>query len=136
MAITVFKKTDRIWIDVGEAKFAFSPIDVQEKQKLYSKGSSIQENQEQALQFAKEIVRLTLKDCEGLVNSDGSPYQLSFDSSGYLSNDNIEELLNTDIAGLLITMSSSFLAGMPSGEYVINPADGKPIEGVKVVKKS
>jgi hypothetical protein len=136
MAITVFKKTDRIWVDVGEAQFAFSPIDVAEKQKLYSKASSIKDDEQNSLAFAKEIIRLTLKDCKGLFNSDGTEYKLTFDSSGYLSQDNIDDLLNTDIASLLVTMTSSFLAGMPSGEVIINPADGKPIEGVKVLKKT
>lgn len=136
MAITVFKKTDRVWIDVGEAQFAFAPIDVQSKQKLYAKAGTIKDDDTMGLEFAKDIVKLTLKDCKGILNSDGSDYKLIFDSNGLLCDDSIEDLLNTDIAAQLITITSSFLAGMPSGDVIINPADGKPVEGVKVLKKT
>ena len=135
MALVIYKKTDKVWVDIADTKFAFSPLTIQEKQKLFSSSQRL-ESEEENITFAKDLLKLTLKDCDGIKNADGSDYKFSFDSNGNISDDNINDLINTDISALLITSASSLLAGMPSGDTIKNPATGEVLEGVKLVKKS
>jgi len=135
MALVIYKTTDKVWIEIGDVQFAFSPLSLQDKQKVFAEGKALQGEVEQ-MQFAKRLLALTLKDCKNIQLPDGSEYRFNFNANGELADENINDLLNTDLAGLLIETTSSLLQGVPSGEAVINPGSGLPIAGVKLLKKS
>ena len=134
MAITVRKATDRIEIQIGDAKFKMAPLSQDQKIKLMEyvsmDGGSRVEN---LAKMSFLSVKFVLKEASGLVYADGSEYKLELDNDGLVSDKSISELMNTEISQELLTCSQSFMQGIP--KEIINPMTKKKFENVEIISE-
>ena len=78
-----------------------------------------------------KALKVSLKDIKGVVEDDeGTEYKLEF-IDGEVSDECINDLLNMPYSNKISTICTSLLAGVPDK---ILDAEGKPLEGVSIVK--
>ena len=131
----IYRTTDRICVKIEDVTLKFSPLTLDQKSEI----------QQELLSSMKEVdiakasrgimlaLKYGLKHIEGVEDSDGKPYQLTFDNLGHLAEECIHDLLNLDISNKLALVSSSFVKGVPK---VFTNRDGKPIDGVEVLNQA
>lgn len=134
----MYRPSDRIKVTFmmgtpSEFTASFAPLSVADKTRLMGMVGSAQEDSIALFEFAKTVLKTTVKSVEGIKLTDGSSWELKFDS-GIVTEESIMELLNTEVAESLTLVGSLFLRGVPKEGEVIDPRSNKPIEGV-VVKK-
>lgn len=130
----VFRLTDRIplSIKIGEETIFFlvRPLSFDEKAKISSLAmidSGLERRD--SLAAVKMCLKHCLKDVKGIKNHDDTDYKLEFDDAGNLSDQCIDDLLNCEVSASLIMASFSLVQGI--SEHVVDPTNGKIIEGIK-----
>lgn len=77
----------------------------------------------------KEIHGVTVEDEEG----NETPYKLSFEDNGDLTDECIDDLLNMEESNKINAICSSLIGGVPTG--TIKDNNGNPMEGVSIIAK-
>lgn len=125
----VYRTSDTFDIKVGNVVFKISPLDYKVKSDMQA---SVMAGK--PMDAAVMALKHSVKDVEGLNLPDGSKYELEKDDSGLLTENGINDLLNIPEAAKLNIIAVSLIHGIPEGEF-IDPDTGKPMDGVKFVKK-
>lgn len=134
MAIKVFKKTSRIPVKIGDAVFKLAPMDQEQKTELMQYISLDGGNRiENLAKISFLSCKYTIKEIEGLVYEDGSPFELSFDEKG-VSDKSLSELMNTEISQELLSACQAFLQGIP--KEILDPQTKKKFKNVEILSES
>jgi hypothetical protein len=131
----MFKKSDRIAVEfAGEESFTlyFSPLTMAEKTMFVQTAGKTQQDPMAMLEFAKAVLGATLKSCKGIKLGDGSDYAIEI-VDGKVSDACLDDLMNLDCAGKVITVATKFISGVPSNGMVLD-MQGQVLEGVTVKK--
>jgi len=129
----IYRRTDRIEIKVRDIVVKIAPLTVHQKTEIQqamlngARNSDIKEKTRGTLLALKYAV----KDIQGVQESDGSPYVLSFEGE-FLTDDCVNDLFNLEIARELTMVCAGLINGIPS-EFT--DQFGNKIEGVEFVKK-
>lgn len=121
----------RIPVKIYDVTFYISPLTTAQKAELAQldqEGNMIQSYFDKA----KLAFRMCLKDIDGAQDETGAAFKLSFDEEDRLTEDCCETLLNGECSQELLIACMNFFNGVPK-EFV-NPATGKPLEGVSIVQ--
>ena len=132
MAFKIYKCSDRIEVNIEGISIFISPLSYQQKmnlQDLMLKASNGDMNS--AMAAVVSALKMSIKDIKGVQDADGNEYKLEFDNNE-LTEESVNDLLNMPISGKISTTCTSLLAGVP--DKIIG-ADGKPLEGVSIIKK-
>lgn len=133
MSVKIYRATDRITLKIGELVFKLAPLSYYQKMELAQlgqvKGGEVIRNHRDA---TIKAVQYSVKAVEGLETCDDRPYELDFDSNGILTDTCVNELLNIEMSDKLIFSCFNMLEGLPS--KIKNPATGKVVKGVEIVK--
>lgn len=98
----VYRTTDRIPVKMGEVTIWVSPFSYEQKVKL-SQATKLVSGEEvmDAGKVALLSLKFSVKEVEGLVDTDGQPYELSFDADGTLTEECVGDLMQLDNSGSL-----------------------------------
>ena len=75
-------------------------------------------------------IKLSVKEISGLVDSDGKPFELEFDSNGCLEDSCAEALCAFDGDEKLTTACLAIYRGFPKEKFLIDD-QGKKVEGIE-----
>ncbi len=128
----IYKRTDRIVVKIDDITVKLSPLSLDQKTEIQQAmlvGSS-KGNIKELTRGISLSIKYALKGMEGVVDSDGNPYTLHFENE-ILSDSCVEDLMNLEVTKKLYTVCSTLANGIPA-KFV--DEDGKPIEGVELVK--
>lgn len=125
----VYRISDTFDVKIGQVTFKISPLDYKTKADMQSKVIS-----GKPMDAAVLALKNAVKDVSGLKLPDGSSYKLEMEENGSLSDNTINDLLNIPEAAQLNVVAISLIHGIPQGEF-LDPETGKPMEGVKFIKK-
>lgn len=125
----VYRVSDTFDIKIGNTTFSMSPLNYKVKADMQANVIA-----GKPMDAAVLALRNSVKSVKGLKNPDGSEYELEFNADGSMKEECIDDLLNIPEANSLNVIAISLIHGMPQGEF-IDPETGKPMEGVKFVKK-
>lgn len=128
----IYKTTDRIKVKIDEIEVSLAPLTLDQKTeaKVLQATGKVERNYKKVQDGVLLLIKYALKDIKGVKNLDGSDYKLEFENN-MVSDSCINDLLNMEMHPKLIMICSSFANAIPS-QFVDN--DGKPIEGVELVK--
>jgi hypothetical protein len=125
----IHKITDKIKVKIGEIAFWVSPLSWDQKQDILS-DAKMNDGKVSNRNSTYKCIKYAVKDIEGVVLSDGSPYTLKLEN-GVLSDESVEEILNLELSPRLIMTCYSLVHGVPN--KIFNPVTGEPLEGVEIV---
>lgn len=130
----IFKSTDRVKIKIDDVTITVTPFTYEQKIEVQSIMLQAAEgNIIKGIEGAKLALKYSLKEIEGVELMDGSSYELELEN-GVLTDECVEELLNSEITTKLTLISIALLTGIKS-EF-LDPQTGKKLEGVSLVKNS
>ena len=125
----IYRKSDRLKIKIDDLQFVISPLSLHEKtevQQLMVEAQS-KGNIGKLTKSICKTIQYSLKDINGLYDCDDQPYKLSFDDSGMLTDECLDELMNLELSDRLQQVCVRLLGGIPK-EFLDD--NGNPIEGV------
>jgi hypothetical protein len=128
----IYKTTDRIPVTIGELKVWVSPLSLDQKMRLRNLINQSAGEENTSFAFALELLRLSVKQVEGVKAGDGSDYELDFGADGYLTDECVKELIQLGQCPQLITA-----CGLLYQEIKEHQLEGVQfdLKGVKSVKK-
>lgn len=127
----LYRLSDRITVDINGVKVQLSPLTFAQKTEIQqhmfkaAKGDVVA-----SLDGAKLAVAYSLKAIDGVEDMAGNKYELRHEN-GTVTQECLEELFNSEMAGQLVTVCVSLLASIP--KEFIDPNTGRPLEGVSIV---
>jgi hypothetical protein len=133
----IYKRTDRIKVKIDDVTVTIAPLSLDQKteaQMLMARGK-IEKNFGLLQKGVVSILKNSVKHIDGLEDIDGKPYALSFEdeSKNSLTDSCIDDLFNIEMHKKLVMVCSAMVGTIPS-EFT--DENGKPIEGVSIVKSS
>jgi len=126
MAI-IYRKSDRIWINIHDIQVSVSPLSYHEKSEI----SKIMLEGKIAT-AAVQTIKTCLKDIKGLKLVDGSKYELEFDE-GKITEECMDDLMNMKHGKDLVLVCLNLLSNIP--EEFIDTETGLPLDGISLVKE-
>jgi len=126
----VYRVSDTFDLKIGNVVFSISPLDYKVKADMQANVIA-----GKPMDAAVLALKNSVKSVSGLKTPDGSDYEIDFETDGSMSEDCINDLLNIPEASKLNVIAISLIHGMPQGEF-LDPETGKPMDGVKFVKKA
>lgn len=131
----IYKRSDRLSVKIGDLTIKLAPLSVDQKTELQIAFLNGKLNQDLQSMTKGLILSLkySIKDIEGLVDSNDQPYKLKMDEQGNLSDESIEDLLNMEFSKQLSLVCAALVKGIPN-EFT--DENGKKIEGVEIVRKA
>jgi len=133
MAI-LFSCSDLVPVQIEDCVFYFSPLKHAEKIKLIQMFQNMGQDVEVALNHSYSLIKHTLKKVDGIQRSDGSRWEILFDSAGMPSDSSLEELFSLDFIDKVMMVGGQFLRGVPKEGKLLDPSTGIEIEGIEVKK--
>lgn len=139
MALVVNDMKTRFNIEIAykEEKLIFTFRQLTYKEKNIITGLTTEYKQGQAVVDTSLTCFYTLKygliDVHGLVNADGTKFDLEKEEGGEVNTDDcIDTLLNAPVSNGLIFAANNMLQGIPT--EITHPLTGKKINGIEIVK--
>lgn len=127
----VYKMSDRIPIEIGEIKLWVSPLSYGQKMELASCSTMVSGEQKiDGQKFATLLIKFSIKEVEGITNFDGTPYELSFDKDGTLSQDCLDELLQIEQSAAILRAATHLFTSMTDYDLDGVKIDMKQIKNV------
>lgn len=93
--ILIPRCSDRIPVKIGELEFLLAPLSMEHKLKIAGL-TKMDKGEEKAdsIQMALQTMKYSIKGMKGAFNMDGTPYELSFDESGNLTDESVGDIFN------------------------------------------
>lgn len=127
----IYKLTDRLKVKINDVEVALAPLTYAQKSEIQSYMMKAAKGDIDAgMAGARLAISYSLKDVKGIENCDGSEYKLDMENN-VISNDCMEELLNSEMSNELTLIAVQMLVGIP--KVFVNPNDGKELVGVQIV---
>jgi len=131
MGIKILRTTDRLTIKIGEVELKLAPLSMFQRQELLAHVEKADGNNIHDVRKGTTLaMKYSIKDISGIETLDGDTYKLEFDAENSLTDNCVNELLNTEVSGKMVLAAYSMIYGMPSE---IRDSEGKRVEGVEVV---
>lgn len=132
----LYKTSDKISIKIDDIEIKVSPLNQLQKNELQGHMmKAVNGNMDEAMLSVQKAMKFCIKGISGVEYEDEGgdlkSYELEFEE-GMLSDDCIDDLLNLPVSNKISSVCSALLGGIPNE---ILDADGKPIEGIKILKK-
>lgn len=125
----IYRINDTFELKIGTLVVKLSPLDYKVKADMQANVLA-----GRPMDAAVLAIRHSIKGVSGLKLPDGSDYELEFNENNSLTENSVNDLLNIPEASKLNMVAISLIHGMPTGEF-LDPETGKPLDGVKFVKK-
>ena len=125
----IYKTSDRLGVQIDDIKITLSPLSFEQKCEIQAQ--LLTGNAMDMVRAARLAMKFSVKDIDGVEDSEGNPYKLSFDN-GELSDDSIDDILNLQQQEKINLVCVSLLHGIP--KELIDPNTGKQMAGVKIDK--
>jgi len=125
----IYRRTDRITVQVDDITVKLAPLSLSQRMELQAYFTS--GDLKEMMKGTKEVLKMTLKDMQGVEDSDGKKYELEFED-GSITEDCCEDIFNLEHSQKLLSVCSSLMSGVPAEGKVVD-GNGKEIEGVTVV---
>ena len=124
MSLIVYEADTLVEAKIGDISFYLKPLTYEEKAKISSlqsmKSGEVDDNQMRATFFA---IKYSMRNCKGLIKTDGSEYKFKFDPDGYISNESVDTIINTPLYPEIMLMCSQMVQGIPT--VILSPDGGK-----------
>jgi len=123
----IYKRTDRIVVKIDDVTLKLAPLTLAQKSEVQQAlllGHTKSDLRE-ATRGVALAIKYSVKTIEGVVDTDGNPYQLEM-SDGELTDACVDDLMNMELLDKLALVCSSFAKGVPT--------EFKDIDGVELVK--
>ena len=129
MAI-IYRKTDRVKIEVDDLVISICPLGHHEKNKIQS--LLVGGNVDSLMAGATLALKSAIKAVKGLKLQDGEDYQLEFEN-GELTDDALSELMNVECNSKITAICLQLMDGIP--KEFINPDTKEVIDGVRIIRQ-
>lgn len=132
----IHKTSDKISIKIDDITIKISPLTQLQKSELQGHMvKAVNGDMNEAMKSVQKSMKFAIKDIDGVEyeNDEGEiePYKLELED-GMLTDECVDDLLNLPISNKLSSICSTLLGGVPDK---ILDANGKEIEGIKILKK-
>ncbi len=131
MPVKALLVTDVVKVSIGKVVFLISPLKREHKFEIIAlrrnKAGDVVENLEAA---SRLYLKYALKEVKGVKTYHGDKYALSFDDSGALTDDCVEEILSIQESADLVTASMQIINGIP--DEIIDFGTGEKMKGVRL----
>ncbi len=121
----IFRTTDRIPVKIDDITIMISPLSFVQTIMMQAKSDPMF-----AVKGARLAIKYAVKSVQGVELMDGTPFIVTTDDDGNLSDDDVDALLNMEENGKLITLCSQLIGGVP--REVMDPSTGQPMKGVSI----
>lgn len=129
----IYKTTDRLPVKIQDITFKISPLSFQQRAEVQAElMEAAKGDMNKAVQASFKAVKYSVKDVSGVDTFDGTPYVLSFESDGTLTDDCVSDLLNLEMFTELSMVAISLVRGVPD-KIVDN--EGKVVKGISLLYK-
>lgn len=125
--VKLYRTTDRIPVKIDSLKFKISPLSFEQKAEIQA--ILIEGTPMAIVRAAKEAIKCSVKEIEGLVDYEDQPYKLEFEGDK-LTDSCVDDLLNVDPDDKLSLVCTSLLNGIPKS--FVDPQSGKAIKGISI----
>ncbi len=127
----IYKLSDRIKIKINEVTVSISPLSFQQKSEIQGHMlEAAKGDLARGMEGARLAIKYAIKDIEGFEDSEGEKYKLEMENN-ILSDEDSENLLNTEMSNEIASVCLAFLSSVPS--EIIDANTGEPMEGVEVI---
>ncbi len=128
--IKVYKKTDRIKVNIDGLTFSIAPLTLKQKKEIQSHlyKASVENDLVSAQDASVMSLKYSVKNVKGLYDLNEEEYQLQFDENGNLSDESIDDLLNIEQNTKLAVVWNSLVNGV--SHEIIDPMTEKPMKGI------
>lgn len=93
----VYRTSDRIPVQVGDLELLFAPLSFAQKTEINSHVKlEAGKEQPEGVKIAYLYLKYGIKGLKGCTLSDGSEYELQFDSAGNLTDESVDDLLSLE----------------------------------------
>ena len=127
----IYKTTDRIKVKIDDITVTLAPLEFNQKQEgqaMILRGQK-QEDEHAITKGVIQFIKWSLKDIEGVEDSEGIPYKIKFHNNE-VSDESISDLMNLEIHPKLMQVCSSLAITIPQ---VFLDQKGKPLKGVELL---
>jgi len=130
---TIYRKSDRVRVKIDGVTFSLAPLSAHQKAEIQAAMLNGRRNMDikEATQGVVLALKYSIKDVDGVFNTDGTPYRLQLDENKCLSEECVDDLLNLEITEKLSLVCSSLIRKIPD-EFTNEK--GEKMEGVEIVK--
>lgn len=134
----IYRKTDKIKIRVGSVDDSIvlhvSPLSQHEKSEIQSLmlDSKNKDSAKHAMLGITKTLRYSIKQIDGLKDSDGYDYALEF-KDGMLTEDCVNDIMNLELSPQIMFVCSNLVNNIPKQFLDDN---GKPLPDVEILKDS
>lgn len=127
----IYKKTDRIKVQIDDVTVTLAPLSLEQKQSGQSMILNGQKNKDDhsITKGVIQFIKWSLKDISGVEDEDGKPYKLQFHNDE-VSDESISDLLNLELHPKLMTVCSALAITIPK---VFVDQNGEPLAGVELL---
>lgn len=130
------RMNDLVSVEIDDITIKVTPLSHQQKSELQvHMMKAVNGDMSEAMKGVKLALSFALKDIRGVFyyeNEEKEEYRLEFDDNKNLTPDCVDNILNLPIANKLNSVCSALLQGIPDA---ILDNDGKPVKGIKILKK-
>lgn len=133
MPIVIKSSKKLVKIKIDDLVFHVSPLSYQQKGEFVALSSKPGgEPLVNILNASAYLIKNTVKKIEGLVDEDGNTYEVKLED-GALSDETVDDLLNTEINEKLQLTLQNFVNSIPN--KIVDLGTNKPIEGVSIIRE-
>jgi hypothetical protein len=125
----ILRLKDRVNVKIDDVSLKLSPLSYLQKMEIQDymiEASS--GDMKAAMKGAALAIKYCVKHIDGVEDYSDKKYELSFDDSGHLTDECVDDLLNLRQSEKLMSVCATLLQGLPEGE-LLHPVTGQPIEG-------
>lgn len=126
----IYRTSDRLQLKIEDIVFYVSPLDYATKMSIQDLGlKAAKGSMESAMEMFSLVLKRSVKGVKGIENQDGSAYELEKDENGNLTDECVNDLLNSSCGERLTIAAGRLLRGVPD-ESELRDDKGNVIEGV------
>ncbi len=126
----IYRLSDRIPIKIDSITITVSPLSFDQKTELQSIMMQARQDPMYAVKGARLAIKYAVKSVSGIEDMHGENYQPSFEETGILTDESVDDLMNLEENSKLIAVCAQLIAGVPRG--ITDPSTGEPMKGVKI----
>jgi len=128
----IYSTKDRIKIAIDDIVVSITPLTYAQKKEIQTMLIKGREpgNENLYIDASHDAIKYAIKDVKGFTNTSGEEYKLEF-QDGILSDECIDDLLNTEVSARLTAICLDLVNGIPSD--LVDPVTLKPMEGVSII---
>lgn len=127
----IYKRTDKIRVQIDDIVAVISPLTLDQKTEVQSKMAlgTVKKDLQMVTEGVVLAVRYGLRAVEGIQDANGKPYKLEIQDD-MVTRECVSDLFNLEMHKKLVMICSGLVSKVPT-EFT--DEEGQPIEGIKIL---